>query len=73
MAQIAATGALTPLADLGLSADGMVQGVVDASTYDGKLYGLQPITNSIALYYNVDVLEKAGVAVPTTWDELKAA
>ncbi len=73
MAQIAATGALTPLEDLGLSAEGLVQGVVDASTYDGKLYGLQPVTNSIALYYNVDILEKAGVEVPATWDELKTA
>lgn len=73
MAQIAATGALTPLEDLGLNADGLVQGVIDASTYDGKVYGLQPVTNSLALYYNADILEEAGVEVPTTWDELKTA
>ena len=40
--QIAATGALTPLYDFGINADGFPKGVVDASTYKGKLYGLQP-------------------------------
>ena len=71
--QIAATGALTPLSDYGLNADGYIKGVVDASTYQGKLYGLQPITNTIALFYNKDILAKAGVTPPKTWDELKAA
>jgi multiple sugar transport system substrate-binding protein len=70
--QIAATGALTPLDTLGLNADGYLKGVVDASTYQGKLYGLQPITNTIGLFYNKDILDKAGVKPPTTWDELKA-
>ena len=70
--QIAATGALTPLDQFGLSADGYAKGVVDASTYEGKLYGLQPITNTIALFYNKDILDKAGVTPPKTWDELRA-
>ncbi|HUR03903.1 MAG TPA: sugar ABC transporter substrate-binding protein [Nonomuraea sp.] len=71
--QIAATGALTPLNDLGLKADGYVDGVVSASTYKDKLYGLQPITNTIGLFYNKDLLAKAGVTPPTTWAELKTA
>ena len=70
--QIAETGALADLGQFGLSADGYIQGVVDASTYEGKLYGLQPITNTIGLFYNKDILDKAGVKPPTTWDELKA-
>ncbi len=70
--QIAATGALTPLSDYGVNADGYLKGVVDASTFQGKLYGLQPITNTIGLFYNKDILAKAGVTPPTTWDELKA-
>ncbi len=73
LAQIAATGALMPLDEVGLSAEGEAQGVVDAATYDGKVYGLQPIANTIALYYRPDVLAAAGVEVPTTWDELTAA
>lgn len=71
--QIAATGALLPLNDAGLSADGYAQGVVDAATADGKLYALQPGANTIGIFYNKDLLEKAGVQPPTTWDELKAA
>jgi multiple sugar transport system substrate-binding protein len=71
--QIAQTGALAPLDTFGLNADGFAKGVVDASTYQGKLYGLQPITNTIGLFYNKDILAKAGVTPPTTWDELKTA
>jgi multiple sugar transport system substrate-binding protein len=70
--QIAATGALAPLDEFGLSADGYAEGVVAASTYKDKLYGLQPITNTIALFYNKDILAKAGVRPPKTWDELRA-
>jgi multiple sugar transport system substrate-binding protein len=69
--QIAATGALAPLDTFGLNATGYAQGVVDASTYEGKLYGLQPITNTIGLFYNKDMLSKAGVQPPQTWDELR--
>jgi multiple sugar transport system substrate-binding protein len=41
---------------------------------DGKLYGLPKDGNTIAMAYNTDLLEKAGVtAPPTTWEELNAA
>ena len=69
--QIAETGALAPLEDFGITAEGYAPGPVSAATYDGKLYGLQPGANTIAIFYNKDVLEKAGVKPPTTWDELK--
>ena len=71
--QIAATGALAPLGDYGIKTDGYAEGPVAAATYKGKLYGLQPAANTIAIFYNKDVLTKAGVTPPTTWDELKAA
>jgi multiple sugar transport system substrate-binding protein len=71
--QIAATGALAPISDFGLSADGYQDGVKTASTYQGQVYGLQPITNSIGLFYNVDILNQAGISPPKTWDELKTA
>jgi len=71
--QIAQTGALTPLDTFGINADGFAKGVVDASTYQGKLYGLQPVTNTIGLFYNKDMLAKAGVTPPQTWDELRTA
>ena len=69
--QIAETGALAPLEDFGINAEGYAPGPVSAATYDGKLYGLQPGANTLAIFYNKDVLEKAGVEPPTTWDELK--
>ncbi|SEQ28998.1 ABC transporter substrate-binding protein [Microlunatus flavus] len=71
--QIADTGALAPLGDFGLTADGYAPGPVAAATADGKLYGLQPGANTIAIFYRKDVLEKAGVKPPTTWDELRTA
>jgi multiple sugar transport system substrate-binding protein len=71
--QIAATGALAPLNDMGLNADGVIQGMVDATSYDGKLYGLAPVTNTLALFYNTQMLQEAGIQPPKTWDELKAA
>jgi multiple sugar transport system substrate-binding protein len=71
--QIAATGALAPITDFGLSADGYQEGVVSANTFEGQVYGLQPVTNSIGLFYNVDILNQAGISPPKTWDELKTA
>jgi multiple sugar transport system substrate-binding protein len=71
--QIAAAGALAPLNDYGITGDGFVEGVVDAANYKGKLYALQPGANSIAVFYNKDILSKAGIAPPTTWQELVAS
>jgi multiple sugar transport system substrate-binding protein len=71
--QIASSGALSVVTDYGLSADGYAEGVVAASTYQGELYGLQPVTNTIALFYNEDILSEAGVTPPTTWEELRTA
>ncbi len=68
--QIAASGALAPITDFGLSGAGVSKGTVTAATYKGKLYGLQPIANSIALFYNKDMLSAAGITPPTTWAEL---
>ncbi|MFF3904931.1 extracellular solute-binding protein [Streptomyces sp. NPDC001848] len=71
--QIAQTGALTPLDRYGIDSGGFTKGIVSAGTYQGKVYGLAPTVSTIALFYNKDMLSKAGVAVPRTWDELKAA
>lgn len=71
LAQIADSGALAPLSDFDITADGYAPGVVEASSYDGELYGIQPVANTIALFYNKDLLDDAGLTAPTTWDELK--
>ncbi|MBC3761702.1 sugar ABC transporter substrate-binding protein [Quadrisphaera oryzae] len=71
--QIASSGALADLSQFGVSSDGYADGIVKASTYEGKLYGLQPTTNSIALFYNKKMFADAGIAnPPQTWDELQA-
>lgn len=48
--------------------------VADGGKIDGKVYAI-PNTQSqpVVLYYNQEVFDKAGVKVPTTWDELMAA
>ncbi|MDX3763570.1 sugar ABC transporter substrate-binding protein [Streptomyces sp. AK02-04a] len=71
--QIAQTGALTPLEQYGIDSSGFAKGILSAGTYKGKLYGLAPYVSTIALFYNRDMLAKAGVAVPKTWDELETA
>jgi multiple sugar transport system substrate-binding protein len=71
--QIASTGALAPLGDFGINADGYAPGPKSAATYQGKLYALQPGANTIAIFYNKDVLAKAHVQPPKTWAELKTA
>ncbi len=50
------------------------QGLIDsASTYDGAKY-LMPLGYHYAgMFYNPKTFEAAGVAIPTTWDELKAS
>jgi len=68
--QIAATGGLAPLGDYGITGEGTAKGILDASTYKGKLYGLQPQANTLGLFYNKTLLAQAGVGVPKTWDEL---
>jgi multiple sugar transport system substrate-binding protein len=71
--QVAATGALTPLSDYGISADGYYPSIVKAGTYQDKIYGVAPGVNGLALIYNKDLLTAAGVQPPSTWDDLKAA
>lgn len=71
--QIAASGALSPLSDHGITGNGFPEGVLSAGTYEGDLYGIAPIVNSLGLFYNADLLAEAGITPPTTWDELSEA
>lgn len=47
------------------------EATVNSCTIDGKLYGVPLGVNCLSLYYNKDMLDAAGLSVPTTWDELK--
>lgn len=48
-------------------------GLLEALKNNGKLYGLSPTFNTQAIYYNVDLFKKYGVALPhdgMTWEEI---
>ena len=50
-----------------------VSSLVDAATLEDKVWGKPWYAGSRALIYRKDVLEKAGVEPPTTWEEMKTA
>lgn len=50
------------------------EGVIDVSTFDGKIYGLLfKAANKSTIWYNVPLFETAGVEPPETFDELVKA
>ncbi|MFD9503356.1 extracellular solute-binding protein [Streptomyces sp. NPDC060035] len=72
---LAEAGILAKVSDTGLKSDGMQKNILDAGTIDGELYGVPIGANTLALYYNADVLKKAKVdpASVTDWKSLTAA
>lgn len=51
-----------------------IDSAIDASLYQGKLYGVPIIIGSTVMFVNLDLLEQAGITeVPSTTDELIAA
>ncbi|GIM28826.1 sugar ABC transporter substrate-binding protein [Clostridium polyendosporum] len=52
-----------------------VGSAVDQGTYDGKLYALAPTESTVALFYNKEILDAAGIKPPTkledawTWNQ----
>ncbi|POX43315.1 ABC transporter substrate-binding protein [Streptomyces sp. Ru73] len=71
--QFALTGGLRPLAELGVDASGFSRSAVSLGSYKGTRYGVARSANSLALYYNPELLAKAGVEPPRTWAELRTA
>lgn len=72
----AGNGVLAPLDDDGIDPADYPEGLIDLYTYDGDLYGAPKDFDTVALWYNTDLFDAAGVEYPTadwTWDDLKAA
>ncbi|MFD6971401.1 ABC transporter substrate-binding protein [Streptomyces sp. NPDC059979] len=69
--QFASAGGLIPLKEAGVSSEGVPPSIVGFGSFDGTWYGAARTVNTLALFYDKDVLDKAGVAVPTTWAELR--
>ena len=51
----------------------MYPAFLEQSNIDGTIWAIPDLASARAMYYNVDILEAAGVEVPTTWDELTEA
>jgi multiple sugar transport system substrate-binding protein len=47
-------------------------GLVAGATYDGQVYGAPFFQDQGFLYYRTDLLKAAGMAVPTTWEQLQS-
>ncbi len=76
--RFAKDGSLVKITDLGIDTAGLPEsypeGFLGAGTVDGELYALPAkYNNKGTMWYRPDLFEAAGVAVPTTWDEFKAA
>ncbi|MFB8212819.1 MULTISPECIES: sugar ABC transporter substrate-binding protein [unclassified Streptomyces] len=71
MPTFADAGGLIPLKDLGLTTKDIPEGIVDFGSYEGTYYGAARTVNTLALFYNKDTLDKAGLKVPTTWAEMR--
>lgn len=63
---------ITDLYDSWDQAD-FLEGSLNSCKYEDKLYGIPWGNNCLGLFYDKDMLEAAGVEVPTTWSELEAA
>jgi len=71
---LAAAGALAPVPDGILSdPDDIYPSLKEAFTFEGTWYCPPKDFSTLGLVYDPAALEAAGVAVPTTWDELAAA
>lgn len=63
---------LTPDFPAGVKED-FLPASLEAVTYNGKIMALPFELETLGLYYNKEMLDKAGIQVPKTWDELHAA
>jgi multiple sugar transport system substrate-binding protein len=71
---------LLPLDDLmastGVKKEDFIPSLMNAFVTDGKVYGIPKDFNTLGLFYNTALFDKAGLAYPSdtwTWDDLKSA
>src|SRR4051812_42002625 len=74
-AQYAAAGWAEPLDSyLGEQKSGLLAQYLpvyaDANQIDGKLIALPAFADALSLYYRKDLLDKHGLKLPVTWEEL---
>lgn len=78
IAAYAENGIIQPLAELSEKEKSIyLESIIEQGTYNDKLYALGAMESSVGLYYNKEILKKAGVKVPDadhpwTWTEFLA-
>lgn len=72
---LADTGMLTTMSELGFDTSAIDENLLAAGVLDGESYGIPIGANTLALYYNEDILDEAGVDPSgiTDWDSLTGA
>jgi multiple sugar transport system substrate-binding protein len=72
---LASAGVLTTTAQTGIDTSAILPNLLAAGQLNGKAYGIPIGSNTLALYYNKTVLQKAGVNVSSVkdWASLTAA
>ncbi|MRG59854.1 extracellular solute-binding protein [Agromyces sp. CFH 90414] len=71
----ASNGVLAPLDGDGIDPADYPEALIDLYTYDGELYGAPKDFDTVALWYNKELFDAAGVAYPEagwTWDDLES-
>ncbi|MFW5729508.1 MAG: extracellular solute-binding protein [Spirochaetota bacterium] len=66
------TGKVLPLDDH-VDTEPFIESLVEAYTFDGQVYGIAKDFNTLALHYNMDLFDEAGVEYPSddeTWESL---
>jgi multiple sugar transport system substrate-binding protein len=67
---IIATGKVLPLDGL-IDTEPFIDSLIEAYTIDGQVYGIAKDFNTLAVHYNIDLFEEAGVEFPNendTWE-----
>lgn len=73
VAEFAETGLLVPNSESGLDVGDQRENILAAGRVGGELYGGSIGSNTLALFYNTELLAAAGVTPPTDWDEMTSA
>ena len=70
-ASLMATGAFAPVPEGLVNPDDFFAGAYGTNVKDGVAYGVPMDAYATMFQYRKDLLEKAGLSVPKTWDEMK--
>lgn len=79
LTEFASQGKLLPLDDLlakykqQYALDDIDPSLYKLATYDGKVYGIPIVANTMLYFYRMDLFEKYGLKVPETYDDMIAS